>query len=57
MQIAETLEAVHTHTCILLNNKTINIIYKYLKLLSRQRVYKHKIILYKIIFDVKELMN
>mgnify|MGYP005776445137 CR=1 FL=1 len=50
MQIAETLEAVHTHThtCILLNNKTINIIYKYLKLLSRQRVYKHKIILYKI---------
>ena len=48
MQIAETLEAVHTHTSILVNNEIIDIENKYLKLLSRQKVYKHEIILYKI---------
>ena len=50
MQIAETLGAVHrhTHTSILVNNEIIDIENKYLKLLSRQKVYKHEIILYKI---------
>lgn len=46
MQIAETLGAVHTS--ILVNNEIIDIENKYLKLLSRQKVYKHEIILYKI---------